>query len=210
MNQAVLKNHPSSKDFFLLYLKEVPVVYAAVQEPKKKFEGDEKEYSLTAFINDETRTYLEDTVLINKQIHKVGVDKNKKRQIKYQTSSQREDKKNTFDSYVNLNGISITRPELKKDGSPNIVVVVDSGGEEFSGLIGNGSICNIKCFGYRNKEGLLNVQMELVQVVSLVPYSNDSGAYQDDELGIKLNKKSEGAAPVPAEEKQGIDESAPF
>lgn len=210
MNQAVLKNHPSSKDFFFLYLKEVPVVYASVQEPKKKFEGNEKEYCLTAFVNNETRAYLEDTILVNKQLHKVGVDKNKKRQIKYQTSDQREDKKDMYDPYKGLNGVSLTRPELKKDGSPNPVIVVDKNGEKFGGLVGNGSICSIKCFGYRNKEGLLNIQMELVKVDDLVEYSGSNGSYQDDELGVSLSKGS-----IPAKEEKpsnfdDFDKDEPF
>jgi len=190
MNQAVLKQHPTSKDYVYLYLKEVPVVYASIQEPKKKFEGTDNEYSVTAFVNDETRTYLEDTALINKQLYKVGVDKNKKRQVKYQTSQQREDKKNIYDPYEGLSGINLTRPEFNKKGALNKVVVVDSNGDTFTDLVGNGSVCNIKCFGYRNKEGLLNIQMELVQIIKHVPYtSGGNKEVFDDELGITVGKK---------------------
>jgi hypothetical protein len=188
MNQAVVKNHPSNKDFYHIYLKEVPVVYASIQEPKKKFEGEGKEYCLTAFVNSETRTYLEDVAIVNKQLHEVGVGKNKLRKIKYPTSDQREDGKDVYDAYKGLYGISLTRPEFKKDGTPSPVTVVDKDGEELTSLVGNGSVCNIKCFGYKNKEGLLNMQLELVQVLDLVAYEG-KGDIQDDELGITVKRR---------------------
>lgn len=190
MTQAILKTHPKNKDFYFLYLKEVPVVYASIQKPKKKFQSEDMEWALTAFVDDETRAYLEDEILVNKSLSKVGKDKNKKRQIKYPLSSQRDDGKDVYDPYKDLNGISLTLNTKKKDNSDNELVVVDNDGNPLTDLVGNGSICNIKCFGYRNKDEQLVIQLNLVQVVDLKPFEGGGGdgSFTDDELGIRYNR----------------------
>lgn len=215
MNQAVLKQHPKNKDFYYLYLKEVPVVYAAVQKPKKKYQSEDTEWSLTAFVNDETRAYLEDEVVINKVLAKVGVDKNKKRQIKYALSSQREDGNDVYDPYDGLNGISLTLNTKKKDGSDNTLIVVDKDGNELTDLVGNGSICNIKCFCYKNQDEQLVASLNLVQVLDLVPYEGGDGSFEDEELGITVKaKKSDGPVPgvddVPQHDDDTDYDQAPF
>ena len=186
-NQAVFKQDQKNKDFYYLYLKEVPVVYAAVIEPKKKYQSEDTEWALTAFVNDETRKYLEEEILLNKELHKVGVDKNKKKKVKYALSSQRDDENDVYDAFEGLNGISLNLNTVKKNGKPNNLIVVDKDGDEFTQAVGNGSVCNIKCFGYRNQDDLLVVALNIVQIVEHVPYAGGSGVIEDEELGIKVN-----------------------
>lgn len=189
-NQAVLKTHPTNKDFFYLYLKNVPVVYASIQEPKKKHQSEEMEYAMTAFVNDQTREHLEsDEVLINKELKQVGVDKNKKRKIKYPTSDQREDGKDVYDAFTGLHGISLTLNEKTKKGKENKLLVVDKDGHAFEDLVGNGSVVNVKLFGYRNEDGALVVSMNLVQIIEHVPYEGGDGTFEDEELGITVDTK---------------------
>lgn len=189
-NQAVLKNHPTNKDFFYLYLKNVPVVYASVQEPKKKYQSEEMEYAMTAFVNTETREYLEsEDVMLNKELFEVGKDKNKKKKIKYQTSEQRADENPVYDPYVGMHGISLTLNEKTKKGKENKLLVVDKDGHAFKDLVGNGSVVNVKLFGYRNDDGMLVVSMNLVQVIEHVPYEGGDGTFEDEELGITVDTK---------------------
>ena len=194
-NEATLRDHPKNRDFNFLYLKEVPVVYASVQATKKKYKSDEMEYCLTSFVNDDTREYLESVVKINKDLSKVGVDKNKMKNVKYPTSSQREDGKDVYDPYKGLNGISLTLNAKKKSGEEHTLPVVDKDGNPLTDLVGNGSVCNIKLFGYRNDEGLLVVSLNLVQVLNLVHYEGGDGSFQEPELGITVRKgKPEGSS----------------
>lgn len=190
MSSAKLVNHPKNKDFFFFYLMDVPVVYASVQKPKKKYKSEETEWALTAFIDDETREDIEENILLNKELFKVGVDKNKKRKIKYPTSSQRDDGNDVYDPYEGMHGVSLTLNTKRKNGEDNKLVVVDKDGNPMTDLVGNGSVCNIKCFGYRNQDDLLVVSLNLIQVVDHVPYEGGDGSYEDDVLGITV-KKSE-------------------
>jgi hypothetical protein len=166
--------------FEFLYLKDVVFYYASVLEPKNKYQSTEKEYSLLCFITDEDRATLEDEVLINKTLYKVGKDKNKKRAVKFSAD--------TYADVADLNGLQITLNEVNKKGKKNTLTVVDKGGELQKELIGNGSRGNIKCFGYRNTDGLLVVSLQLIQVTDLVPYSGGDSGF-DEELGIKIPKK---------------------
>lgn len=212
-NQAVLVQDQKNKDFSYLYFKEVPVVYASVQDPKKKYQSEDMEWALTAFVNDATRAYLEDEVVVNKTLSKVGVDKNKKRKVKYALSSQRDDDNTVYDSFEGLNGISLSLNTKKKNGNPNKMIVVDAEGNEFKELVGNGSICNIKCFGYRNQDDALVIALNLVQVLEHVPFEGGGGSViEDDVLGIKVDvskpEPSKAAEPEPKDEEQ--DSEAPF
>jgi hypothetical protein len=206
-NQAVLKQQ-KNKDFFYLYLKNVPVVYAAVQAPRDKYTPKGvpkgslgKEFSVTSFLNDATKEYLEDEVLLNKVIARVGVDKTKQRKIKFPLSSQRtEDDESkdpcVYDPYEDLSGLSLTLDEVSKKGKEQSVKVVDADGNEIDDLIGNGSICNVKCFGYRNQDDQLNITLDLIQVLELVPYEGGSGdgSFEDEELGITIKAKAKAVA----------------
>ena len=173
--------HKLEGKFEFVYLKDVIVYYASVLEPKFKYQSTtEKEFGLTAFITDADRLVLEDDVRLNKSIFKVGVDKNKKRAIKYPTDKYKD--------VEGLNGIQLTLNELRKNGQPNQLVVVDKEGKQQIDLVGNGSRCNIKLFGYRNVDDLLVVSLNLIQVIDLVPYDGGSGDY-DEELGIAIPKQ---------------------
>ncbi len=163
-----------------LYLKDVTVYYASVLETKTKYESKEREFALLAFVSDEDRETLEDSVRINKQLFKVGKDKNKKRAVKYPTDK--------YPLVEDLNGIQLTLNEYSKQGKLNSLVVVDKEGQPQTELVGNGSVCNIKCFGYRNQDDLLVVSLSLIQVADLVPYEGSNSDY-DEELGIKIPKQ---------------------
>ena len=166
--------------FEFLYLKNVPVYYACVHEPRPNYAGDGKEYSLTAFLTDDQADYLLDEVKVNKQLMKVGVDKNKNRVIKYP--------EDTYSLVKGLNGISLTRSELTRAGAPVNMMVLDSKGKPLTDLVGNGSKVSIKLLGYRNKDGLLVVMLDTIVVLELVPFSKDStstkGTIVDNELGV--------------------------
>ena len=165
-----------------LYLLNVPVIYAVVHEPRQKYQSDtEMEYQATVFVDKEVRDYLLDEVKINKSLPEVGVDKTKKRTIKYPLSSQGGG--DTYDPYEGMCGLSLTCPSKSKAGKDRFVKVVDDMGMPFTEKLGNGTVISVKLFGYRNQEGLLNIQMTTIKVVDHVPYEEreDDG---DDILGI--------------------------
>lgn len=154
-----------------VYLMNVPVLYPVVHEPRLKFQSqDEYEYSMTAFIDTEARTFLEDEIIVNKTIAEVGKDKNKKRAYKYPLSTQREDKKDLYDLYEGMHGIGLTCPAKTKAGNERKIKIYDENGEEMTDKIGNGSIAIVKLFGYRNKEDMLNITISAIKVLNLVEY----------------------------------------
>lgn len=185
--------------FFDLYLMNVPVFFASVHEPKLKYESTDKEYAVTAFVDDETREMLEDEFMLNKTLYKVGKDKNKKRKIKYPLEKQLpEDSKGIgYDEVEGLNGVQLTLAEFNKKGNANVLTVItEEDGEliPFDEDIGNMSICTIKLFGYINKDDALVVQLNTVRVDEHVPYEGgiQNGEVTDDILGgtYKLGEKS--------------------
>tara|TARA_Y100000593_G_scaffold94032_1_gene191313 strand:+ start:78554 stop:79237 length:684 start_codon:yes stop_codon:yes gene_type:complete len=187
--------HKKDGKYEFVYIKNVPCYFASVHQPKdmhtkpdpsKTKNPSTREYAITVFVDDADREKLEDEILINKQLFKTGKDKNKKRVIKYKTSKQlKEGEKYHYDDVKDLNGIQLTRKELNNAGKPSPVKVVGPDGKVFEEDIGNLSKVSIKLFGYRNKEGLLNVSLDIVKVEEHVPYEGgDSGKIVDDELGI--------------------------
>lgn len=182
--------------FYNVYFMNAPVYFASVHKPKKKYQSDETEWSIDVFVDKATRDEALDKVLINKEIREVGVDKNKKRQVTYKLSTQvDEGVKTNYDLVNGLHGFKLTRSTLKKDGSKNTPVSVigtetdDSGTLlEFKEDIGNGSVCNIKCFAYKNQDGLMNLMLDTVQVVEHIPYEG-GGDVQDDMFGGKVARK---------------------
>lgn len=200
-----------------LYLKDVPVFFASVLEPKKKYSDPDpaaknqskREYALTAFVSDEDREILEDEFLINKQLFKVGKDKSKKRKIKYPLEKQlKDDKGFAYDEVKDLNGIQLTLNEFTNAGKPSRLVVVDKEGNPFDELLGNMTRVNIKCFGYRNQDSQLVVSLQIVQVLEHVPYEGgDSGKIVDDELGIDMELPEQKEAKKVAEE---FSDEVPF
>lgn len=208
-------NNETKDGMGYIYIQDVPVIYAAVQAPKNKYTPDGvpagslgKEYKLTTFVEEDAKEQLED-LMLNKSLFKVGVDKNKKRQVKYKLTSQVKDAEegweSPYDPYENLYGVSLTLPEKKKNGTPNVLNIVNASGEQISDLIGNGSVCSIKLFYYTNTDGLKNVQLDTIMVKELVPYEGGSSGGVDDVLGVAIQEK---AAPVAQEVPERVNTPA--
>lgn len=177
-----------------LYIKNATVFYAAIHDPKKKYQSDEKEFSLTAFVSEETKDKLLDEVMVNKTFALVGKDKTAKppRRVKYPLSSQVEEGKTNYDVAEGLYGFSVAKPELSKKGNKMFVNVIDTEGKPFTENVGNGSVCTLKLFAYRNQDNQLVVTLDTVQVLEHVPYEakgNGSGSVEDDVLGVSYQVK---------------------
>ena len=206
----VRPNKANPQKFTDIYLMNVPVYFASVHELVNKYESvGEKEYQLTAFVDGATREMLEDAML-NKQFFEVGKDKNKKRKIKYKLQRQLvEGEKHHYDAVEGMHGVSLTRHQLNSSGKSAFkkwcgeggnpaafvatsdmiaspVIVIDKDGKPITALVGNGSICNIKLFAYKNKEDQLVASLDTVQVIELVEYVSNGGSggvVEDDILG---------------------------
>lgn len=210
-----------------LYLLNVPVFYANVLKSniKEKFNKpapdaknqSQREYSVTAFFSSVIADQLAGDVKLNKTLAEVGVDKTKTRKLKYPLTAQlpqeMQDKGRTgYDLVEGLTGCNLTANEFTNKGTPYNLTVLDKDGQPWDEdvLIGNGSVCNIKMYGYRNRDGLLNATLQLVQVLDLVPYEGGTGGgvVEDDVLGIKyeVGKKQE----AKVEEAPAKDDSNPF
>lgn len=195
--EAILKEDGK---YEFLYLKNVPVYFARVLEVVDNFGKDGKEYQVTVFVDTETREKLElpvdeDGVAVNKELKEVGKDRNKKKQIKYPLESQLKDGKGTaYDSVSGLHGMGLSLNEFTKKGNKSILKVVDKGGKDWdkNKAIGNGSIVNVKCFGYRNQDGQLVISPNLIMVVEHVPYEggNSGGMVEDSILGVSYDMSS--------------------
>lgn len=202
----IVKQLPKSGtlETFNVYIKNTPVFYAAVHEPKLKYQSTDKEFSLTSFVDEETKDKLIDEVMLNKSFAQVGKDKTSKapRRIKYPLSSQVEEGKVNYDVVDGLFGFNVAKPEFSKKGNPMSVNVIDAEGNAFTENVGNGSICTLKLFGYKNQDGQLTVTLDTVQVIDHIPYEGKTSAdsVEDDVLGVSYKvKKSEGK-PVEQEE----------
>lgn len=176
--------------------------FPAVLSPKKKYQSDDREYSVTVFVDTETREKLESHtddggVFLNKQFYEVGVDKNKKRKVKFPTSDQVGEDERNFDAVKGMHGVSLTAAEFKKNGEKTVLNVVDSEGNPWdkTKVIGTGSKGNFRMWGYRNEDGQLVVSLDLVQVTDYVEGSSGGGnGGFDDVLGIDLSKSETPAA----------------
>lgn len=203
-------------DFENVYVKEAICYYARVHEPKKIYKKSptaknksENEYSIILFVDDEDRETLEDKAKLNKQLFKVGKDKNKMRAIKFPTSDQVEEGKPNYDLVKGLNGFQVALPEFTNKGKKSILNVLNAQGEPIEDLIGNGSKVTVKLSGYRNQDGLLNVQPQVVVVLDLVEVEGGDGMVHDDELGfsysVKRDDDSEQQEEAPKEEEPPFD-----
>jgi len=213
MTSIILKDLPKTGglESANLYILNTPVFYAAVHEVKKKFQSEDREYSLTAFIDEETKDKLLDEVMVNKTFAQVGITKTSKppRRIKYPLSSQVEEGKVNYDAVDGLWGFNLAKPEFSKKGNLMSVNVIDKEGNAFTDNIGNGSVVTLKLFGYRNQDGQLVVTLDTVQVVEHVPYEGKTSSDEvvDDVLGSYKVKKVE--AKAAAEEKEEADVPTP-
>lgn len=223
---VIVKQLPKSGtlETFNVYVKNAPVFYAAVHTPKTKYQSTDKEFSLTAFVSEETKDQLLDEVMLNKTFAKVGKDKTSKppRRIKYPLSKDVEEGKVHYDAVDGMYGFSLAKPEFSKKGNPMSVNVIDTEGNPFTDNIGNGSICTLKLFGYKNVDNQLVVTLDTVQVVEHVPYESKGNAeeVEDDVLGVvyKVKKTEQKTEEVPSKVKQeqqpesadDLDDSLPF
>lgn len=195
---VIVKQLPKSGtlETFNVYILNTPVFYAKVHDVKFKYQSTtDKEYSLTSFVDEETKDKLLDEVMINKTFAQVGKDKTSKapRRIKFPLSSQVEEGKTNYDVVDGMFGFTVAKPEFSKAGNKMSVNVIDKDGKEFTADIGNGSVCTLKLFGYKNKDDQLTVTLDTVQVIEHVPYENKGGdgSIEDDVLGSYKVKKAE-------------------
>lgn len=212
MTSIVLKELPKTGDLETvnLYIMGATVYYPVVHEPQKKYQSEDREYSCTLFVDEETKDELIDDVMVNKTFALVGKDKTTRppRRIKYPLSSQVEEGKVHYDIVDGMYGFSVARPEFSKKGNPMTVNVIDAEGKEFTENVGNGSVCNVKLFGYRNRDGQIVVMLDTVQVVEHVPYEGraTSDSVEDDVLGVSYKVKK---VEAPVEEKSAPKADAP-
>ena len=193
-----------------LYFMNVPVTYAKVLAPAKKYQQDDTAYQLNVFIDAATMTKLEE-IGINKEFAEVGVTKIKKGanrgKLKYSTEVEANA------PYVEMFAAQLGRDTVKRDKNGAVVKeyaplkLLDKAGQPFTQEVGNGSICNVKCFAYRNTDGMLVVMVDTVVVVEHVAYSRNDGEVFDDVLGIAIKTESKPASGIedfPTEEQAPV------
>lgn len=210
-----------------IYIKNAVVFYAAVHEAKKKYQSESKEFSAQVFVDEEAKDKLLDEVMVNKTFAEVGVTKTSKppRKIKFMTSDQAEEGKVNYDVVKGLWGFNVAKPEFSKKGNPMVVTVIDTEGQPFTDNIGNGSIVNLKLFGYRNVDNQVVVTLDTVQVVEHIAYegrtASDSvdddilGSYKVKKVEAKVEEKEEalaakGKTPKQPEPEEFDEELLPF
>lgn len=164
-----------------LYVKNALAFYAAVHTPKRKYNSEDKEYTITLFVSEQDFEKLDDEVKLNKTLFKVDKDKNKKRKIKYSSKE--------YPGTEGMYGFTVTVNEFNKKGEKNTVLVAGEDGKKLDPktLIGNGSKVSVKAWGYRNEDDLLVILLNAVKVEELVPYEGSGGFGEDDELGIHFD-----------------------
>ena len=93
------------------------------------------------------------------------------------------------------------------------VNVIDVEGNAFTENVGNGSVVNLKLFGYKNQDGQLTVTLDTVQVIEHVAYEGkgSSDSVDDDVLGVsykvkKTESKVENKEEVPTPTPQPVPE----
>lgn len=222
----IVKQLPKSGtlETFNVYVKNTPVFYAAVHTAKPKYQSTDKEFSLTAFVSEATKDQLLDEVMVNKTFALVGKDKTSKppRRTKYPLSSQVEEGKVNYDVVDGMYGFSLAKPEFSKKGNPMSVNVIDLEGKPFTENVGNGSVVNLKLFGYKNVDNQLVITLDTMQVVEHVPFESKGAADSvvDDVFGVSYSVKKADkpveTKEVPAnkapafESDQDLDDSLPF
>jgi len=170
-----------------LYLYDVPVTYAQVIKPSKKYQSEDTAYQINLFVDKATLTQLEE-IGLNKEMAEVGVTKIKKGTNRGQLKYKLDDVNGEYDGMF---AAQFSRDTVKRDKAGAFVKnisplkVVDHEGNEFTQDVGNGSICTVKMFAYRNEENLLVVMLDTVVVLQHVAY-NKEDSYYDEELGITI------------------------
>lgn len=212
MTSIVIRDLPKTGtlETLNLYIKDAPVFYAVIHEPKKKYQSEDREYSCTVFVDEETKDKLLDEVMVNKTFSLVGKDKTSKppRRIKYPLSSQVEEGKVNYDAVEGMYGFTVAKPEFSKKGNPMTVNVIDKEGKPFTENVGNGSVCTLKLFGYRNQDNQVVITLDTLQVVDHIPYEQKAAAdsVDDDVLGVSYKVKK---AEAKVEEKEEVKDAKP-
>ncbi|MGC3004490.1 hypothetical protein ACPF8X_40465, partial [Streptomyces sp. G35A] len=142
--------------------------------------------------------------MVNKTFALVGKDKTSKppRRIKYPLSSQTEEGKVNYDAVEGMYGFTVAKPEFSKKGNPMTVNVIDKDGKPFTENVGNGSVCTLELFGYRNQDNQLVVTLNTIQVLEHVPYEQKAAAdsVDDDVLGVSYKVRKSESKPAEQEE----------
>ena len=223
---VIVKQLPKSGtlETFNVYILNTPVFYASVHDVRTKYQSTDKEFSIQPFVDEATKDKLIDEVMLNKTFAEVGVTKTSKapRRIKFPLSSQVEEGKVNYDVVKGMHGFTVAKPEFSKKGNKMAVNVIDKDGNAFTDNIGNGSICTLKLFGYKNVEGQLTVTIDTVQVIEHIPYEGKSSSDEvvDDVMGSYKVKKAEPkveekeetpkAKPAPVVEDTSFEQDLPF
>ena len=221
--QIIVKELPKSGTLETcnLYIKNAVVFYPVVHEPKLKYQSTDKEFSVTVFVDEESKDRLLDEVMVNKTFAEVGVTKTSKppRKIKYMLSSQADEGKVNYDIVKGLWGFNVAKPEFSKKGNRMSVNVIGLEGKPFTENVGNGSVVNLKLFGYKNQDNQLVVTLDTMQVVEHVPFESKGAAdsIQDDVFGVsysvkKADKPVEAKEPPVAQQQaeDPLDSDIPF
>lgn len=217
---VIVKQLPKSGtlETFNVYILNTPVFYATVHDVKTKYQSQDREFSIQPFVDEATKDKLIDEVMLNKTFAEVGVTKTSKapRRIKFPLSSQVEEGKVNYDVVKGMHGFTVAKPEFSKKGNKMTVNVIDKEGNAFTDNIGNGSICTLKLFGYKNVEGQLTVTIDTVQVIEHIPYEGKSssdevvddvmGSYKVKKAEVKAEKKEEAPKPKAAPQPEPEDE----
>lgn len=195
-----------------LYFLNVPVTYAKVLEPAKKYQSDDTAYQLNLFINANTMEKLEE-IGINKEFAEVGVTKIKKGANRGKVKYPVDLEANT--PYENMFAAQFGRDTVKRDKDGAVtkeyapLKVVDAKGQPFTQEVGNGSVCDIKTFAYRNADGMLVVMLDTVVVKEHVVYNREDGESFDDVLGISVQSDTKTAVENPLDDFPTEDEPTP-
>lgn len=203
---VIVKQLPKSGtlETFNVYILNTPVFYATVHDVKTKYQSQDREFSIQPFVDEATKDKLIDEVMLNKTFAEVGVTKTSKapRRIKFPLSSQVEEGKVNYDVVKGMHGFTVAKPEFSKKGNKMTVNVIDKDGNAFTDNIGNGSICTLKLFGYKNQDGQLTVTLDTVQVIDHIPYEGKTSAdsVDDDVLGVSYKVKKVEIKPAEKEE----------
>lgn len=187
-------NNPESGN---LYFLNVPLTYAKVLEPAKKYNSEDTAYQLNVFIDQSSMDKLEE-IGINKQFAQVGVTKITKGQNRGKPKYPLDLEANA--PYGGMFATQLGRDTVKRDKNGSVtkeyspLKVVDAKGQPFTQEVGNGSVCDIKTFAYRNADGMLVVMLDTVVVKEHVVYNREDGESFDDVLGIAVHSDAKASS----------------
>lgn len=186
-----------------LYFKNVPVTYAKIHEPSKKMNSEDKAYQMNVFIDADSMAIVEE-LGVNKNFSQVGVTKIAKgiNRGKIKFAVKDADGNETANTpFEGMFATQLGRDCVKRDPTSNEIIkeyaplkVVYPDGSPFTSDIGNGSVCSVKVFVYKNSENMLNAMMDTVVVIDHVPYVKAGNDGYDAELGLTI--KSAPKAPA--------------